>query len=89
MSKHNAFRAGKVHVKARPCSTCIFHRGNKMQLAEGRVEQMVADAERNESAIICHSTLGTKANAVCRGFFDEHSTLPLRLARMFGNIKEV
>lgn len=88
MTRHNAYRGGKVHVKARMCETCIFRPGNLMRLPEGRVEGMVADAKRKESAIICHSTLGTKAGAVCRGFFDRHSTIPLRLAQIRGDIEE-
>jgi len=57
-----------------------------MHLERGRVAGMVRDAQRNDSAIICHATLGTKANAVCRGFFDRYSTLPLRLAQVIGNL---
>lgn len=50
---------------------------------------MVADAKKEESAIICHDTLLGKENAVCRGFYDRHSTIPLRLAQMLKKIKEV
>jgi hypothetical protein len=60
-----------------------------MQLSEGRVESMVADAKKGDSAIICHDTLHGKENAVCRGFYDRHSTIPLRLAQMIKRIKEV
>jgi hypothetical protein len=37
---------------------------------------------REDSAIICHATLyrSDVDNAVCRGFFDAHSTNPLRAA---------
>lgn len=87
--RNNAFRAGKVHVKAAMCKTCIFRPGNLMHLEDGRREDMVAEAKRKDSAIICHSTLGTDASAVCRGFFDRHGTLPLRLARIKGKIEEV
>ncbi len=60
-----------------------------MHLNPGRVAEMVKDAKAKESAIICHSTLGTGAAAVCRGFYDHHGTIPLRLARIVGNIEEV
>lgn len=82
----NAYRGGKVYVCASKCDTCIFRPGNLMDLKRGRVAGMVREAKRNESAIICHATLGTRANAVCRGFFDRHSTLPLQLAQAIGNL---
>ena len=59
-----------------------------MGLDSGRVDGMVAAAEKNDSAIICHSTLGGD-NAVCRGFYENHSTYPLRLARVMGVVEEV
>ena len=85
----NVYRDGKVHVCQKMCKTCIFRAGNLMQLETGRVDGMVADAVANESAIICHSTLGGDENAVCRGFFDQHKTLPLKLAVAVGNIQKV
>jgi hypothetical protein len=88
-SRNNSFRGGKVHVKAAMCKTCIFRPGNLMHLSEGRREGMERDAVRNDSTIVCHSTLGGKANAVCRGFFDKHKTQPLRMAMAFGCLKEV
>ena len=63
------FRAGRLHVCERKCSTCIYRPGNLMRLADGRVEQMERDAIADESAIVCHKTLDGP-NAVCRGFFD-------------------
>ena len=83
---NNSFRNGKVHVCAKRCKTCIFHPGNLMHLKEGRRDEMVAGALASESAIICHSTLDGD-NAVCRGFYDEHTTMPLRLAEATGNIE--
>ncbi|KYH44795.1 hypothetical protein ATK17_1753 [Branchiibius hedensis] len=76
----NAFREGKVHVVADRCGTCIFRPGDPMRLAPGRVKDMVNAAVSQDSAIICHSSLGGQ-NAVCRGFFDRYDTTPLRLAR--------
>ncbi len=84
MTEAGPFRGWKVHVLARKCSTCIFRPGNLMHLEEGRVEQMVADCRRNESAIICHKTLDIVTDgpppAVCRGFYDLHRTQPLQIA---------
>lgn len=89
--KNNVYREGKVHVRAEKCGTCIFRPGNLMRLAPGRVEAMVKEACAKESAIVCHATLDTDKNAVCRGFFDKHGgdTLTLRLAQMQGVVKEV
>ncbi len=84
----NVFREGKVHVRKEMCATCIFRPGNLMKLTPGRVAGMVEDAEKNQSAIICHDTLHTKRNAVCRGFFERHQTLPLALAQAMGTLTE-
>lgn len=87
--KNNTYRDGKVHVKGSMCKTCIFRPGNKMHLEEGRVEEMVKEATCEGGAIICHGTLGTKKNAVCRGFFDKHKTSTLQVAERLGFIQEV
>lgn len=84
----NAYRNGKVHIMDRRCDTCIFRPGNLMNLDHGRRDDMVKQATTNETAIICHSTLSGD-NAVCRGFFEEHSTEPLRLALITGAIEYV
>lgn len=86
--EHNAYRDGYVHVCAEMCPTCVFRPGNLMQLKRGRVRSMVDEAKRDDSAIICHSTLDGD-NAICRGFYDRHDTLPLRLARLFKRVREV
>lgn len=86
--RHNVFREVRVHVKAEKCATCIFRPGNLMRLEPGRVEDMVAQAKRAESVIVCHSTLATGKNAVCRGFFDRHATIPLRLAMLTQSLEE-
>lgn len=87
--RHRIFRDGYVHVSARMCKTCIFHDGNRMHLREGRVEQMVAQATRDDSAIVCHSTLDGRKQAVCRGFYEQHPTWVLRLADVLGQIRFV
>jgi len=85
---NNVFRNGRVHVKKSMCLTCIFRPDNRMRLAAGRVEQMVEKAKQKDSSIICHSTLRTKKNAVCRGFYENHSTMTLHMAQAMGVIKE-
>jgi hypothetical protein len=59
-----------------------------MQLQAGRVQSMVADAISADTAIVCHNTLGTKQNAVCRGFFNRYrdQVAPLRLAVLVGAV---
>lgn len=57
-----------------------------MQLNEGRVESMIADATKADSCIPCHNTLSGK-QAVCRGFFERHATTPLKIAERMGFIK--
>lgn len=81
MGKHNAATAEGVHVMAQRCETCIFKPGNLMRLGAGRVKEMVTEATGNDSAIICHKTLDTEQNAVCRGFFDRFPTQPLQVAQ--------
>ena len=84
----NSYRDGKVHVMAELCPTCIFRPGNLMDLKPGRVKGMVAEAVREDTAIICHSTLD-RDHAVCRGFYDGYRTLPLVLATVMGVVEEV
>jgi len=79
------FRDGRVHVRKMMCRTCIFHRGNRMSLSPGRVEEMVEQATKAESSIVCHETLGA-AQAVCSGFFTRHATMPLQVADRLGFI---
>lgn len=85
----NAYRDGKVHVKREKCPTCIFRPGNLMSLRPGRVKGMVKEATKKQSAIICHDTLGTRFNAVCRGFYDLYPTQPLQVATRLGMLEEV
>ena len=58
-----------------------------MHLDPGRLEGMVRESEKAGSAIICHDTLGTKLQAVCRGFFDKHPTAPLQVAERLNLIR--
>jgi hypothetical protein len=86
--RRNAYRDGHVYVCRELCSTCVFRPGNLMRLRSGRVRQMVDEAKADDSAIICHKTLDGDS-AVCRGFFDRYSTIPLRLAQAFDVLEEV
>lgn len=82
------FRDGKIHVQKKMCATCIFRPGNLMHLRPTRVAEMVEEAEEAQSAIICHDTLSGK-QAICRGFFNKHKTMPLQVAERLGFIAEV
>lgn len=89
MKNFNVFRNGKVHVKTEMCKTCIF-RLNGFHLDPGRLESMVRESLKVESAIVCHDTLkecGSKLQAVCRGFFNKYKTKPLRVAESMGRIE--
>lgn len=84
------FRGGRVHVLAGKCSTCVFWPGNRMQLAEGRLRDLVQANIEADAALTCHKTLdewpGDAPPAVCRGFFDAYETTPLQLAKRLGMI---
>lgn len=83
--KFNVFRNGRVHVCAKMCKSCIF-KADSWTPPE-TVARMVRDAIAKDNSIVCHSTLGTKEHAVCRGFFENHLTSPLRLAAALGMIE--
>ncbi len=70
----NAYRDEHVHVLDDMCATCVFRPGNLMQLPPGRLAELVKD---NADSALYRDGVD---NAVCRGFFDRHATLPLRLA---------
>jgi hypothetical protein len=74
-----------VRICAGRCATCIFRPGNLMRLEAGRVADMIASAIAEEGHIVCHSTLGTSAPAICAGFAAHRrgstASLALRLAR--------
>lgn len=70
--EHNNFRDGRVHVVSKKCSTCIFRPGNLMGLRAGRVKGMVEESIESGGVITCHKTLGTDANAICRGYYDSY-----------------
>lgn len=67
----------RPQVMASQCDTCIFHAGNRMQLADGRLAEIVATNLNEGAALICHKTLPygehpEMGEAVCRGFWDAY-----------------
>lgn len=80
-----------VAVMAQRCPTCVFRTGNPMRLKPGRLAAIIRSNVAAESALPCHETTYGQAEreAVCRGFFDRHPTLPLRLAAALGRVVEV
>lgn len=83
---------GEVRLCASLCTTCIFHPGNQADLLPGRVAQMVREARAREGHIPCHSTLGTPAPAICRGYADgpdRGTSLALRLGRALNSLVEI
>ena len=83
------FVDGKVHVRETRCETCIFRPGNLMDLEDGRVEQMVRDADKDDSCIPCHAHLYNNADIepVCRGYYERGSSMALRFAAAMGVIE--
>jgi hypothetical protein len=59
------------------CSTCIFRQNSVVRKA-GRI--ITEKAVKEDTVVVCHSTMLEPENAVCRGFFDAHKTGPLVLA---------
>ncbi|MCX4387301.1 hypothetical protein OG777_10190 [Micromonospora peucetia] len=84
---------GKSRLLSRQCDTCIFAPGNRMHLAAGRLRDLVVEARRRESFIVCHDTLPhhlypEASPAICRGFADRYRTQALQLIeRLFGFVE--
>jgi hypothetical protein len=79
--RHKIYVNGKVHIRRKQCSTCIF--GPRSPVDQERVDDMVAKATRNDDGCIpCHHHLhqGKPIEPVCKGFFDRYATMPLRMA---------
>ena len=81
----NTYIDGKVHVRRTRCSTCIFRPADNGRLdgiSDVRVAGMIAEADREDSAIACHKTLYQDApiEPVCAGYFARKSSALLRLA---------
>lgn len=79
---------GKLRLCASMCSTCIFEvPGRRLPLRPGRLRDLIANARRRESYVVCHATFASPA--VCRGFFDRFSTNQLRIFGRLGAIVEI
>lgn len=93
MAEHRVYRDGVVHVNQVRCATCIFHKENRMSLAQGRVKAMVAQCLEEQTVIPCHATIYREGvePAVCKGLYDEHAEriFPLRLAKAQGIVRFV
>ena len=83
----------KSRLLSRQCDTCIFRPGNLMHLSTGRLRELITEARRDESFVVCHDTLPHYRNpdvkpAICRGFADRYSTQALQvIERLFGFIE--
>ncbi|MGW3607799.1 hypothetical protein [Micromonospora sp. NPDC005161] len=85
---------GKSRLLSRQCDTCIFASGNRMRLTPGRLRDLVAQARRRESFIICHDSLPhylypEARPAICRGFADRYRTQALQLMELLFGFVEV
>ena len=55
-----------------------------------RIKEMINEAKKADSPIICHQTLTyKKEHAVCRGFYDNHATYLLQVASHIGIVEYV
>lgn len=83
---HRVYIGGKVHVRARRCSTCIF--GPNSPVSVERRDGMVERAA-DDGCIPCHAHLyqGAAVEPVCRGFYEQRGNLALRLAEAMGVIE--
>lgn len=72
------------------CSTCIFRPGSEVTagLGAARIRQLIADARRGESYVICHSTFSDQP-AICRGFAESYNTNALRIMERLGGLHEI
>jgi hypothetical protein len=75
------------------CSTCIFRPGNLMNLAEGRLEQLVAETDAKDENVRCHQSDGLvgklRCEAWCRGSVDRRPGDAVRLMRELGILQEI
>jgi hypothetical protein len=82
----NVFDAttGKVGVCAKMCSSCIYRPGTPIPEARDRV---IAAAIESDNVVICHSTLDTKKQLVCHGFYRHEDTAILQIAKRLSVIE--
>jgi hypothetical protein len=79
----------RVHVRRVQCKTCIF--GTRSPVSAERRDGMIAEADKENSCIPCHSHLyeGAAIEPCCAGYFARKSSFVLRLAEMMGIVKYV
>ncbi|MFD6097178.1 hypothetical protein ACFVWN_20475 [Nocardiopsis flavescens] len=85
---------GKVRVLSEKCGTCVFRPGNLMDLAPGRVREIIEHNRRTGAGLTCHQTLPYSQYdappAWCRGFVDAYpDTTAVRFALMLIGLTEV
>lgn len=86
MTSPTPYRDGHLYVCSEMCDTCVFHKGNRMSLAPGRLRDLVQSNLEDDAALTCHSTIwwdDEERHAICRGFYDRlaDQSVPLRLAQ--------
>jgi len=79
-AKGKTFVDGKVHVRMYKCKSCIY--GKNPAVGPERRDGMQAEADRDGGCIPCHSHLyqGEPIHPICRGYFDNGNSIPVRLA---------
>lgn len=84
--KRNVFVDGKVYVRRRQCSSCIF--GPRTPIGSERLAEMVAKAG-HDGCIPCHHHLDEDLNPVCGGFFKKVYNSILQVAERLDLIEWV
>lgn len=76
---------------SRKCDTCVFHPGNMMHLAPGRLLDLVESNQQHGAMLVCHKTTYGQhpeiGETMCRGYFDayaEGSMVPQVMEWLFG-----
>ena len=85
----------RPRVFSERCSTCVFHPGNRMSLAPGRLKDLIDSNVAGGAALICHQTTYGQhpeiGETVCRGFYDAvgEGTNVIRVMNRLGGFEEV
>jgi hypothetical protein len=87
MSCSTPYRDGRLFVGSALCDTCVFAKGNRMDLEPGRLRSLIDQNLDNGSALTCHRTIyedPKHRHAICRGFYDrfKDASPALRLAQI-------
>ena len=76
------YRDGRVYIARPMCKTCIYRPGNEEVGAA-----VIKKALESQTAVVCHSTLHLKHQAVCGGFAAKNPTPLIELAKDIGIVK--